>query len=76
MTPDGVQYLLERARWDADAARDVLRQYVVEHLGTSDAVLVGDEIGFVKNRKHSAAVQRQYSGTARRIENSQVGGFL
>jgi SRSO17 transposase len=75
-SPDGVQYLLERARWDADAARDVLRQYVVEQLATSDAVLVVDETGFVKKGKHSAGVQRQYSGTAGRIENSQIGVFL
>jgi SRSO17 transposase len=74
--PDGVQYLLERARWDADAARDVLRQYVVEQLGTGDAVLVVDETGFVKKGGHSAGVQRQYSGTAGRIENSQIGVFL
>jgi SRSO17 transposase len=75
-SPDGVQYLLERARWDADAARDVLRQYVVEQLGTGDAVLVVDETGFVKKGEHSAGVQRQYSGTAGRIENSQIGVFL
>ena len=75
-SPDGVQYLLERARWDADAARDVLRQYVVEQLGTCDAVLVVDETGFVKKGEHSAGVQRQYSGTAGRIENSQIGVFL
>lgn len=75
-SPDGVQYLLERARWDADAARDVLREYVVEQLGTGDAVLVVDETGFVKKGEHSAGVQRQYSGTAGRIENSQIGVFL
>ncbi|WP_256254018.1 transposase, partial [Burkholderia ubonensis] len=72
-TPDGVQYLLERARWDADAARDVLRHYVVEQLGAPDAVLVVDETGFIKKGEHSAGVQRQYSGTAGRIENSQIG---
>ncbi|KVZ10406.1 IS701 family transposase [Burkholderia ubonensis] len=75
-TPDGVQYLLERARWDADAARDVLRHYVVEQLGAHDAVLVVDETGFIKKGEHSAGVQRQYSGTAGRIENSQIGVFL
>ena len=47
-TPDGVQHLLERAQWDADAARDVLREYVVEQLGERDAVLIVDETGFVK----------------------------
>lgn len=75
-TPDGVQYLLDRARWDADSARNVLRQYVVEQLGGRDAVLVVDETGFVKKGEHSACVQRQYSGTAGRIENSQIGMFL
>jgi len=75
-TPDGVQHLLERASWDADAARDVLREYVVEHLGDDDGVLIVDETGFIKNGEHSAGVQRQYSGTAGRIENSQIGVFL
>lgn len=75
-TPDGVQHLLERAQWDADAARDVLRSYVVEQLGERDAVLIVDETGFVKKGQHSAGVQRQYSGTAGRIENSQIGVFL
>src|SRR5258706_1832794 len=75
-TPDGVQHLLERAQWDADAARDVLREYVVEQLGERDAVLIVDETGFVKKGEHSAGVQRQYSGTAGRIENSQIGVFL
>jgi SRSO17 transposase len=75
-TPDGVQHLLERAQWDADAARDVLREYVVKQLGERDAVLIVDETGFVKKGEHSAGVQRQYSGTAGRIENSQIGVFL
>lgn len=75
-TPDGVQHLLERARWSADAARDVLRQYVAEHLGDREGVLIVDETGFIKKGEHSAGVQRQYSGTAGRIENSQVGVFL
>jgi len=75
-TPDGVQHLLERASWDADAARDVLREYVVEHLGDDDGVLIVDETGFIKKGEHSAGVQRQYSGTAGRIENSQIGVFL
>ncbi|MFM0362307.1 IS701 family transposase [Paraburkholderia sediminicola] len=75
-TPDGVQHLLERAQWDANAARDVLRQYVVEQLGGRDAVLIMDETGFVKKGEHSAGVQRQYSGTAGRIENGQIGVFL
>src|ERR1700728_2196314 len=75
-TPDGVQQLLERAQWDADAARDVLREYVVEQLGERDAVLIVDETGFIKKGEHSAGVQRQYSGTAGRIEHSQIGVFL
>ena len=75
-TPDGVQHLLERAQWDPDAARDVLREYVVEQLGEREAVLIVDETGFIKKGEHSAGVQRQYSGTAGRIENSQIGVFL
>lgn len=75
-TPHGVQHLLERACWDADAARDILREYVVEHLGAGEGVLIVDETGFVKKGQHSAGVQRQYSGTAGRIENSQIGVFL
>src|SRR4051794_17855290 len=75
-TPDGMQDLLGRMRWDAEAVRDDLRAYVVEHLGGPDAVLVLDETGFVKKGTRSAGVQRQDSGTAGRVENCQVGGFL
>ncbi len=75
-TPDGVQRLLATARWDADAVRDDLRAYVVEHLGTDDGVLVVDETGFVKKGTKSVGVKRQYSGTAGRIENCQIGVFL
>src|SRR5262245_54862803 len=75
-TPYGVQHLLGRAIWDADALRDDLRPYVVEHLGASDAVLVVDETGFLKKGQRSAGVARQYSGTAGRIENCQIGVFL
>ncbi len=75
-TPYALQHLLGRARWDADAVRDDLRDYVVEHLGDPRGVLVIDETGFVKKGEHSAGVQRQYSGTAGRIENCQVGVFL
>jgi SRSO17 transposase len=74
--PDGVQRLLRSARWDADAVRDDLRAYVVGHLGDPDAVLVVDETGFLKKGTKSVGVQRQYSGTAGRIENCQVGVFL
>lgn len=75
-TPDGVQRLLRTAQWDADAVRDDLRSYVVEHLGDPGAVLVIDETGFLKKGTKSAGVARQYSGTAGRIENSQIGVFL
>jgi SRSO17 transposase len=75
-TPDGVQDFLSRMRWDADAVRDDLRAYVVEHLGDPEAVLVLDETGFLKKGGKSAGVQRQYGGTAGRIENCQVGVFL
>jgi len=75
-TPDGMQEFLARVHWDADALRDDLRAYVVEHLGDDDAVLVLDETGFLKKGTKSAGVHRQYSGTAGRIENCQIGVFL
>ena len=75
-TPYGVQHLLGRARWDADTVRDDLRMYVVKHLGDARGVLIVDETGFVKKGEHSVGVQRQYSGTAGRIENCQIGVFL
>jgi SRSO17 transposase len=75
-TPDGMQRLLTTARWDADALRDDVRAYVVEQLGDPDGVLVVDETGFLKKGTKSAGVQRQYSGTAGRIENCQIGVFL
>lgn len=75
-TPDGVQDFLSRMRWDADAVRDDLVAYVVEHLGDEGAVLVLDETGFLKKGTKSAGVARQYTGTAGRIENAQVGVFL
>ena len=74
--PRGVQRLLGEADWDEEAVRDDLQAYVIEHLGEDDAVLVVDETGFVKKGKKSAGVARQYSGTAGRRENSQVGVFL
>jgi SRSO17 transposase len=76
ITPDGVQRLLNAARWNADHVRDDLRAYVIEHLGDPSAVLVVDETGFLKKGTQSVGVQRQYSGTAGRIENSQIGVFL
>ena len=75
-TPDGMQRLLAGATWDADAVRDDLRAYVVEHLGDPQAVLVVDETGFLKKGAKSVGVQRQYSGTAGRVENCQIGVFL
>jgi SRSO17 transposase len=75
-TPDGVQDFLARVHWEADLVRDDLRAYVVEQLGDEQAVLVLDETGFVKKGDKSCGVQRQYSGTAGRIENCQIGVFL
>src|SRR5262245_8497849 len=63
-TPYGVQHLLGRAQWDAEALRDDLRPYVLEHLGASQAVLVVDETGCLKKGQHSAGGARQESGTA------------
>jgi SRSO17 transposase len=74
--PDAMQRLVRSARWDADAVRDEVRSYVVDHLGTPDGVLIVDETGFLKKGDQSAGVQRQYTGTAGRIENAQVGVFL
>ncbi|WP_194921275.1 IS701 family transposase [Catenulispora rubra] len=75
-TPDGMQRLLNDAVWDADEVRDRVREYVVERLGDPEAVLVGDDTGFLKKGTESAGVQRQYSGTAGRTENCQIGTFL
>jgi SRSO17 transposase len=74
--PRGVQRLLGEADWDEDAVRDDLVTYVTEHLAEADAMLVLDETGFIKKGKKSAGVARQYSGTAGRRENSQMGVFL
>ena len=76
VTPDGMQRLVAAARWDADAVRDDLRQYVVDHLAADDAVLVVDETGFLKKGDKSVGVQPQYSGTAGKIANCQIGLFL
>lgn len=75
-TPTGMQRVLSGARWDADAVRDDLRAYVVEHLAAPQAVLVIDETGFLKKGVKSVGVKRQYSGTAGRIENCQIGVLL
>ncbi len=74
--PQGVQRLLNGADWDVDAVRDDLRDYVVEHLGDPDGVLIVDETGFLKKGTKSVGVQRQYSGTAGKRENCQIGVFL
>jgi SRSO17 transposase len=75
-SPAAMQDFLARTRWDADAVRDDLRSYILAHLGALDAVLVLDETGFLKKGNRSVGVQRQYSGTAGRIENCQIGVFL
>ena len=71
-TPAGMQRLLAGAHWDAEAARDDLRDYVVEQLGDPEAVLVVDETGFLKQGAKSVGVARQYSGTAGRRENQHA----
>lgn len=68
--------MLNRIEWDADEVLDDVRDYVVGHLGDRDAVLIVDDTGFLKKGVRSAGVQRQYSGTAGRTENSQIGVFL
>ncbi|MET9179862.1 IS701 family transposase [Kitasatospora aureofaciens] len=74
--PDGMQRLLNSADWDADAVRDDVRDFVIESIGDENAVLIGDDTGFLKKGTRSAGVQRQYSGTAGRTENCQIGTFL
>jgi SRSO17 transposase len=75
--PQGAQRLLNSARWDDDAVRDDLREHVIEHLGEEESgVLIVDETGFLKKGEKSIGVARQYTGSAGRIENAQVGVFL
>ena len=74
--PYGFQHLLGRADWEPDTLRDKLRTYVIDYLADVDAVGVIDESGFLKKGTHSAGVARQYSGTAGRVENCQIGVFL
>ncbi|MFE7266073.1 IS701 family transposase, partial [Streptomyces sp. NPDC057592] len=74
--PDRIHRLLNRIEWDADEVLDDVREYVAEHLGDPGAVLIVDDTGFLKKGTGSAGVQRQYSGTAGRTENCQVGVFL
>jgi SRSO17 transposase len=76
VTPYGVQYLLDRAKWDENAMRGGLRASVYEALAHPQAILILDETGFLKKGTKSVGVQRQYSGTAGRIENCHIGVFL
>jgi SRSO17 transposase len=74
--PDALQRLLYRTNWEAEAARDLLQDFVVEQFGEPDGIGVVDETGFVKSGRRSVGVKRQYTGTAGKIENCQVGVFL
>jgi SRSO17 transposase len=75
-SPAGMQHLLARAVWDHDGVRDDLRAYVVEHVGDPQAVLVVDETGGPQEGRPDGWVQRQYTGTAGRVENAQVAVYL
>lgn len=75
-TPDRTQRLLYQDRWEADAARDVLQELVKETFGDAEGIGVVDETGFLKKGTHSVGVKRQYSGTAGKVENCQIGTFL
>ena len=74
--PDGMQRLLNSAVWSAEAVRDELQRYIIEHIAETDGIIVADETGFLKQGTHSAGVKRQYSGTAGRVANCQIGVFL
>ncbi|MDF3294431.1 IS701 family transposase [Streptomyces silvisoli] len=76
LRPDGVQRLLNLSDWDEDAVRDDIRDFAMETIGSPDGVLICDDTGFLKKGTKSAGVQRQYSGTAGRTENCQIGTFL
>jgi SRSO17 transposase len=75
-TPYALQQFIYRGRYSADSLRDEMRDYVIEELGEAEGVLVPDETGFLKQGKKSCGVMRQYSGTAGRIENCQIGVFM
>lgn len=74
--PDRTQRLLYQDQWDADAARDILQELVKESFGDEEGIGVVDESGFLKKGRHSVGVKRQYSGTAGKVENCQIGTFL
>jgi SRSO17 transposase len=74
--PKAMQRFLNLTPWDADALRDIVRDYAIEHLGDPRGILVADPTGFAKKGKKSAGVQRQYSGTLGRVDNCQIGTFL
>ncbi|GAA2536374.1 IS701 family transposase [Winogradskya humida] len=75
-SPNAVQEMLYSPCWKPDLVRDDVRDYLVKHLGSADGVLIADDTGFVKKGVRSAGVQRQYSGTAGKVENCQIGTFL
>jgi SRSO17 transposase len=75
-SPDGLQHLLAGAVWDEHAVRDDVRDYLVEHLADPEAVLVVDETGDLKKGSHTVGVQRQYTGTAGKVDNAQVAVYL
>ncbi len=74
--PKAMQRFLNLANWDADALRDIVRDYAMEHFADARGVLIADPTGFAKKGRKSAGVQRQYSGTLGRIDNCQIGTFL
>ena len=74
--PDPTQRLLYRTLWSADRARDLLQEYIIEEFADEDGIGVVDETGFIKKGRHSVGVKRQYSGTAGKIENSQISTLL
>jgi len=75
-SPAKMQHLLNQARWDADAARDLLQTYIIEQFGEPEAIAVLDETGFLKHGSQSVGVKRQYTGTAGKVTNCQVATFL
>lgn len=75
-SPTNLQHFIARASWSADEVRDDLQQYVCQHLGHKNGILIVDETGFLKKGTKSVGVKRQYSGTAGRVENCQIGVFL